>query len=129
MDWTLSCPRYKALDWFKRTWLASKLVYYGQRFQHFGPITATGTVQDCVHSATDGDVCFDLLGDDKKDWHCELTPCQPASVHDAAMSLQIGSRAIVSGIKTFDPPHHIAWKKFAGGGNEIHPVTDIRNAT
>lgn len=125
MDWTLSCPRYKALDWFKQTWLASKLFYSGQRFQHFGPITITGTVEDCVHSATDGDCVFDLLGDNGTAWHCELTPCQPPALHELARSLQIGSRATVSGTKTFDPPHHIGWKHFGGGDNEIHPVVDI----
>ena len=121
----LSCWRYKLYDWAKQTFPGRWLFYSGQRFQHFGPITVTGTVKDCVHSATDGDVCYDLLAEDGTQFHCELTPCQSSDLHKTAMALKVGDKVQVSGTKTFDPPHRILWKKFNGGNLEIHPVESI----
>lgn len=118
------CLAYKAYDWYKQTWLASKLVYGGQRFRHFGPIERHGIVKACSHNAKDGDRCFDLVAADGP-WHCEVTPCSPAPARAAVSTLHIGQEVIVAGTQTYDPPHHIGPIKFGGGGNEIHPVSTI----
>lgn len=124
------CARYKLLDLCKQTPIAAKLFYYGVEFRHFGPIVLTGVVIRCAHNATDGDVCFDIsVGSDQESpghWHCELTPCQPDTLRQRARSLKEGDRVIVSGTKTIDGRHHIGSIQFVGGGNEVHPVTDIK---
>lgn len=129
----LSCAAYKSYDWIKRTWLGTKLFYGGIRFRHFSEVTLTGTIKTCVHSEADGDCSFDLCADGplnlvllSKIWHLELTPCQSASLHAQVKALTVGTRVQVTGIRTFDPSHHIATKKFLGGGWEIHPLTAIQ---
>lgn len=122
----LSCWRYKVYDWAKQTFPGRWLFYSGQKYQHFDSIVVSGTVSDCVHNSSDGDCVFDLdiLGTTGH-LHCELTPCQSPELHALASSLKVGDKVRVSGTRTFDPPHRILWKKFQGGGNEIHPITEI----
>lgn len=121
----LTCVASKAYDAFKQTWLASKLFYYGKRFQHLGEITLIGTVVDCPKKASDGDACFDLAVPGLPTRHCEATPCYPAQ-QAIARSLKVGNRVRVQGTDTVDPNHHIGPHEFTGGGNEIHPVKDIQ---
>lgn len=131
----MNCTQYRVYDWFKQTWLGSLLFYSGHRFIHFKKILwIAGTVVDCHHS-TDGDISFDLKTDGDESpyqsrvilWHCEVTPCQPQSVKEMAQSLKAGDKVEVLGRVTFDPPHHILWKKFTGGGWELHPVLAIKH--
>lgn len=122
---SLACLRYRCYDRAKQTWLAAKLFYYGQRYQHFGPITVTGTVVDCVHKNPDGDTCFDVI-DLGGRWHCEVTPCSDPELVGRVLGIKgTGARVVVRGTKTFDPNHHIGPRKFVGGGNEVHPVLSI----
>lgn len=120
----MSCLRERVYDRFKQTWLASRLFYYGQRYRHIGPITINGTVAGCAHRAGDGDHCFDVVDSANKRWHCEVTECQSA-LWPVVDELKLGELVHVAGTHTFDPPHHIGWKKFQGGGDEVHPVIGI----
>lgn len=119
------CPLYKAVDWFKTTKLASLLFYYGGRFEHFGPITVKGKVASCIHRGTDGDTYFDLMAPRIR-WHCEVTPCQPAELRSLVSALAVGAKIEASGLRTFDPNHHILWWTFPGGMNEIHPLRAVK---
>ena len=120
----MRCLLYRAYDCWKQTWLASKLNYGGQRFQHFGSIVRDGFVCACEHHATDGDCCFDIRAGDGN-WHCEVTPCASPEIHELAGKLHLGMSVKITGTHTFDPAHHIGPKSFRGGGAEIHPVTGI----
>jgi hypothetical protein len=121
----LSCWRYRIYDAFKSTWIASKLFYNGGKFQHLGPIVVIGTVADCAHFSSDGDDTFDLTLPGLR-YHCELTVCQSKELHATVTALKPGQRVEVSGVHTHDPNHHILWKKFSGGHEEIHPVTEVK---
>lgn len=125
---TFACLRNKAYDWIKCHRPFAWAFFGSARYQHFGPITREGEVVGCYHNCADGDYTFDLKVDDQEAWHVEATSCYPA-IQDIVRTLHIGDRVRVSGIKTFDPNHHILWKHFRGGGGigwEIHPVTSIQ---
>ena len=122
----MRCLAYRAYDAFKQTWLASKLFFRGQRYQHFETITVDGQVDACWHNAGDGDRCFDLQSGGNR-WHCEVTPCASDSLKKLVATLHLGQRVRVTGTRTYDPPHHIGPAKFTGGKNEIHPITAIES--
>lgn len=117
----LPCWAYKIYFSFKQTSLASKLFFGGDKFQVFGPKTITGTVLSHESNGVDGDVNFNVQGDDGIEWHCEVTPCASNELRKLAISLAVGSRVGVSGTEAFDPPH----LGESGGGHEIHPVSTI----
>lgn len=126
----LRCAAYKSLDWFKQTWLASKLIFHGQGFRRFEVIAIEGVVLAREHQATDGDLTFNIqtdalvYGNPSLQWHCEVTPCSSDDIHAKAAALQQGQRVSITGNRLWDGLHlsHPAhW--------EIHPVTDILKLT
>lgn len=114
------CFAYKAYDRFKRSWLASKVFFGGDKFQHFEEIYLEGVVADRDQHTTDGDNTFDL-NVDGMNWHCEVTPCSPCEVLKAARALKPGTKVKVTGNRTWDPTH-----LGTPGHWEIHPVKGIQ---
>lgn len=121
---SIRCWSYRGLDSFKQTCVASWLFFNGERYIHLEPITRTGNAAMCIHNSADGDANFDLITPDGE-WHCEITPCAGREVRAMALSIKRGDRLTVSGMRTYDPDHHILWFKYRGGKNEIHPVESI----
>ena len=121
----MRCFLYRIYDRLKSTVVFSQLFYYGQKFQHFEPITCTGTVVLCEHGPQrDGDTNFDIMTEGQR-FHCEVTPCQSKDLRQLAQGLELGEMVKVSGVRTYDPDHHFLWVKLPGGGAEIHPVTAL----
>jgi hypothetical protein len=118
----MRCLAYKIYDRIKSTWLISRIFYDGIKYQHFGAISITGVMADCVHSSSDGDNTFDVnaQGVHPEKWHCELTPCQSKALHELAKMLKPGMRVKISGTSTYDPTH-----LGIPGHWEVHPVTNI----
>lgn len=121
---SIRCWSYRGLDSFKQTCVASWLFYDGERYKHLEPVTRTGNAASCIHKSTDGDASFDLICPDGE-WHCEVTPCASPEVQATAAGIKLCERLTVSGMRTWDPDHHILWIKYKGGKNEIHPVESI----
>lgn len=128
----LSCAAYKSLDWFKRTWLASKVIFHGQKFERFEVITAEGVVLAPEHAAQDGDRTFNVAVSgfincvplqpwmNVVNWHCELEPCADDALKAQAAALKAGDKVRITGNRLYDPTH------FSIQGHwEIHPVTAI----
>jgi hypothetical protein len=117
------CVLYRALDRFRRTWLATKLFYRGVPVRTIrSSCTVIGIVQSVPKDAEDGDLTFGLLLDTGEFRHCEVTPCASDSVKLAARALRVGQRVAISGEERFDPAHLAG---SADGWLEIHPVEMI----
>ncbi len=119
----LRCLAYRALDRFRRTAVATKLIYHGVPVRTVQPTcTVLGLVTKVPAPEVDGDTTFDvLLMDAAESRHCEVTPCAPASLRAQARALRLGQIVELSGEERFDPAHLGG----IAGWLEIHPVTSI----
>lgn len=121
---------YKAYHWLKQTWIASYLVYHGERFYQTsaGAVTVTGVVTEVASElAEDGDFNFDLyVPADRWEYHCEITPV--VRNHLAAFMRQVraGDQVKLTGTVWYDPPHTRddpdVSRTLRGGWMEIRPT-------
>lgn len=118
----LRCLSYRALDRFRRSWIATRTVYGGVPVQTIrARCTVTGIVQSVPEHAEDGDLTFGLRLTDGTFRHCEVTPCASDATKAAARALTVGQRILVSGEERFDPKHF----GNEGGWLELHPIVLI----